>query len=88
MTATDDTRQERRSEPRRRVLRGATVRFNKGYGALECVMRNESPNGALLVFGETAAVPNSFDLYITGQENPRHAHVRWRTTTALGIQFV
>lgn len=85
MTMKDDALAERRAEPRRRVLKGATLRFNRGYGALECVVRNESKKGALLAFGETTAVPTSFELRIAGQDQPRHAQVRWRTLICVGV---
>jgi hypothetical protein len=77
---------ERRTALRRRVLKGGTLSFNKGYGALECVVRNESAKGALLSFGETSAVPAAFDLTIKGAEI-RPAQVRWRGMTLVGIEF-
>ena len=79
--------EERRSAPRRRVFKGATLAFNRGYGALECVVRNETARGALLVFGETSAVPNAFDLAIKGEPASRGAAVRWRTMTHVGVEF-
>jgi hypothetical protein len=79
---------ERRAAVRRRVLKGATLSFNKGYGALECVVRNESHNGALLAFGETSAVPPAFDLTMKGSDLTRAAQVRWRTMTHVGVEFV
>ena len=81
-------RDERRAYPRRRVLKGATLSFNKGYGALECVVRNESERGALLSFGETSAVPSRFDLTVRGDDMARHAKVRWRTLSLVGVEFV
>jgi hypothetical protein len=79
---------ERRSQPRQRVLKGAIIRFNKGYGALECVVRNLSENGARLAFGETTAVPAAFDLKIAGDGNVREARVRWRTPDFIGISLL
>jgi hypothetical protein len=79
---------ERRATPRRRVLKGATLSFNKGYGALECVVRNESEKGALLSFGETSAVPPAFNMTIKGSDVTRRAQVRWRTMTRIGVEFV
>lgn len=78
---------ERRGAPRRRMLKGGTLSFNKGYGALECVVRNVSERGALLAFGETSAVPAAFDLAIKGEGAARPAHVRWRSMTAVGVSF-
>lgn len=79
---------ERRAASRRRVLKGARLSFNKDYGALECVVRNESSAGALLVFGETLGVPAYFDLAINGSEGPRPAQVCWRTPTLVGVKFL
>lgn len=78
---------ERRSQPRRRVLKGAIVRFNRGYGAFECVVRNLSENGAKLTFGETSAVPAAFELKIAGEDRIRDARVRWRTQDSIGVSF-
>lgn len=78
---------DRRSGDRRRVLKGARLSFNKGYGAFECVARNLSDGGARLVFGETSAIPSAFSLLIAGEDAPRPATVRWREMTALGVSF-
>jgi hypothetical protein len=80
-------RAERRSQPRRRVLKGAIIRFNRGYGAFECVVRNLSENGAKLTFGETSAVPAAFELKIAGDEQIHEAHVRWRSPDSVGVSF-
>lgn len=82
-----ENKAERRSQPRQRVLKGAIIRFNKGYGALECVVRNLSENGARLTFGETTAVPGSFDLKIAGDGGVREARVRWRTPDSVGVSL-
>ena len=79
--------EDRRAEPRRRVLKGGTLTFNKGYGALECTVRNQSDHGARLAFGETAAVPPRFGLRISGDDRVHDARVRWRTMTDIGVYF-
>ncbi|MBO6902510.1 MAG: PilZ domain-containing protein [Rhizobiaceae bacterium] len=79
---------ERRAAPRRRALKGATLRYNRGYGALECIVRNLSDNGARLAFGETAAVPSEFDFWLAGVREPRRAAVRWRGLEDVGVEFV
>lgn len=78
---------ERRSEPRRRVFKGGTLSFNRGYGALECILRNLSERGARLQFGETSAVPPAFGLRLSGESHVRMARVRWRTLTDIGVEF-
>jgi len=78
---------ERRSETRHRVFKGGRLSFNKGYGALECVVRNLSDRGARLALGETTAVPSTFSLVIAGEGISRPAIVRWRSTAAVGVEF-
>ncbi len=78
---------ERRAAARHKVLKGATLRFNRGYGALECRVRNLSDTGARLAFGETAAVPSEFDFWLSGVDKPRAATVRWRGLEDVGIEF-
>jgi len=78
---------DRRSRQRHRVLKGAIIRFNNGYGAFECVVRNLSENGAKLTFGETSAVPAAFELKIAGEEEKRQARVRWRSSESVGVSF-
>ncbi|MGT2465649.1 hypothetical protein ACVOMV_11335 [Mesorhizobium atlanticum] len=77
---------ERRIERRRRVLRGATLRFNRGFGVVEGLMRDESEHGAQLSFGDTTGVPQGFEVVVNGAA--RAALVRWRSTTLIGVQFV
>ena len=78
---------ERRSAQRHRAFKGATLTFNRGYGALEGLVRNISPQGARLKFGDTSAVPSCFELRISGESRIRTAHVRWRTLTDVGVEF-
>ena len=78
---------ERRATGRRRVLRGATLTFNHGFGSFECLVRNESQHGARLTFGDASAVPAHFELAVAGEAVRRGAHVRWRTMTAIGVEY-
>jgi hypothetical protein len=78
---------ERRSSLRRRVLKGATLTFNKGFSAFECVVRNQSAEGALLSLAETFSLPAQFEVAIAGDDMHRTARVRWRSMTALGVEF-
>jgi hypothetical protein len=78
---------EKRGEQRSRMLKGGTLSFNKGYGALECVVRNVSDHGARLAFGDTGAVPPQFSLRIGPDGEWRAATVRWRTMTDVGVSL-
>jgi hypothetical protein len=78
---------ERRGAHRQRIFKGGVLRFNRGYGALECVVRDVSERGALLVFGDTAAVPSQFDLRVGPAGEWRAASVRWRRDTRVGVSF-
>ncbi len=77
---------ERRGALRHRVFKGAALSFNRGYGAMECVVRNLSANGAKLVFGDTLAVPPKFSLRISG-EAVREAEVCWRSPREVGVRI-
>ncbi|UVK36338.1 PilZ domain-containing protein [Mesorhizobium sp. AR10] len=79
---------ERRAQRRRRALKGAALRFSRGFGAIEGVVRNESENGALLSFGDATGVPSGFELAVNGAERSRAARVRWRSMTLVGVEFV
>lgn len=82
-----NAQENRRCEGRRRVLQGGRLRFNGGYGAMECVVRNRSEHGARLSFGDTAGVPPSFELFIADRNEPFFAHVCWRSPTQVGVRF-
>ena len=78
---------DRRGSRRNRVLKGALLSFNKGFGAFECVVRDLSDAGARLSFGDASAVPAAFDIRVGGEAAGRPARVRWRSATMIGIAF-
>ena len=77
---------DRRGAVRQRAFKGASISFNRGYGAVECVVRNLSADGAKLAFGDTLAVPPKFSLRISGEE-PREAEVCWRSPREVGVRI-
>ena len=79
---------ERRASQRRRVLKGATLTFNKGYSAFECVVRNQSDGGARLSLAETFAIPTTFRLAISGEMEAHVAQVVWRKIDEMGVAYV
>jgi hypothetical protein len=79
--------EERRSSQRRRVLFGATLSFNGGYSAFECVVRNVSEGGARLSLAETIGLPATFQLTSGGVGERRTVHAVWRKSDAIGVRF-
>ena len=77
---------DRRGEVRHRAFKGASITFNRGYGVIECVVRNLSADGAQLAFGDTLAVPPKFSLRISG-ESAREAEVCWRSPREIGVRI-
>lgn len=78
---------DRRACLRRRSLKPAILSFNRGFSTFECIVRNMSEKGALLSLGETFALPTTFMLRLDGMP-PQPAQVRWRTSSAIGVEFV
>lgn len=79
---------ERRNEHRRRILKGATIKFNNGFGNLECVIRNLTSNGARVSMGQTNGIPSRLQLHISGERTPVEALVRWRSPRDIGLSFL
>lgn len=79
--------EERRAEERHKALKGARILFNSGYGALECIVRNLSHGGARLEFGDSAAVPSRFSIYLNESGERHEAAVQWRLGGAVGVSI-
>jgi hypothetical protein len=57
-----ETSQDRRIAPRRRVLKGAQVFINGGVSAFDCTIRDVSSSGARFSLGIFQALPKQFEL--------------------------
>jgi PilZ domain len=79
---------ERRTEHRRRILKGAVIKFNNGFGNLECVLRNLTSNGARISMGQTGGIPTRLQIQIAGERTPIEAMVQWRTPRDIGLSFL
>lgn len=79
---------ERRNEHRRRILKGAILKFNNGFGNLECVIRNLTSSGARVSMGQTNGIPSRLQIHISGERTPIEALVRWRTQRDIGLSFL
>jgi PilZ domain len=87
-TKSDYHGDERRGEHRRRILKGALLQFNNGFGSLECVLRDLSSDGARISMAQTTGVPTRFKLSIAGEKTPIEAIIRWRTPRDMGLGFL
>jgi hypothetical protein len=54
---------------------------------IDCVVRNLSAHGALLLLPNVAGVPNDFDLCIYGETTCHLAHVVWKSKGSLGVSW-
>jgi PilZ domain len=80
--------EERRTEHRRRILKGAVIKFNNGFGNLECVLRNLTSKGARISMGQTGGIPSRLQIHIVGERTPIEALVQWRTPRDIGLSFL
>ena len=78
---------ERRGAHRQRVYKGAIITFNRGNSVFECLVRNQSDEGAKLCMEQAFGLPLSFALAITVDQTTRKARVMWRSSDALGVRF-
>lgn len=79
---------ERRTEHRRRILKGAIIKFNNGFGNLECVLRNLTSSGARISMGQTGGIPSRIQIHIAGERTAIEALVQWRTPRDIGLSFL
>jgi hypothetical protein len=82
-----DPAAERRHQPRPRALKKGTIIFRNGSSTFDCLIRNLAGGGAMLVVGDSTGIPDRFDLRFEATPPVRHATVRWRRATALGVSF-
>jgi hypothetical protein len=77
---------DRRSTPRRRVLKTAYIVLSDKAPKLECAVRNVSAKGACLELSTTYGIPARFDVVIDGLRQPCRAI--WKTCKRVGVEFV
>ena len=78
---------ERRRSARSRTLIGGKVIFNQRQSTLDCTVRNLSEDGALLVFPDSVALPELFELYFPLKRESRMVRSRWRDSARVGVSF-
>ena len=70
----------------RSLLRGRAI-FNNGGSTIDCVIKNISDDGARLEIGDAVALPAEFDLSVPHKGRTYRAHIMWRDTNSVGVEF-
>ncbi len=78
--------ERRRSRRQKSFLRGC-IYFNKRRGAMDCLIRDLSDEGARIIFSDAVNVPDVVELYIPQKEQTVRAHVKWRHGDEVGLDF-
>lgn len=78
---------ERRASDRRWTLKLGAITFGDGSASIDCLVRNLSENGALLLVGNQADIPHNFDLLLTTDGVHKHCRVVWRSVDRMGVAF-
>ena len=79
--------QDRRRARRTRTLKSGKIVIDAKTPALECIVRNLSPHGALLLV-PSLAVPDRFELVFAATRARHDCRVAWRAMDRVGIEFV
>ena len=78
---------EQRRAPRRTTSMGASISHPRNSEDLRCIVRNISPDGALLESPLARDLPVSFWLRLAGDSTPRFCIVAWRSERQVGVEF-
>lgn len=77
---------DKREQLRTRVLKAATMSFANG-GAVSCVIRNMSSQGAALDVESSVSIPDKFDLLVDRNEAQYQCELIWRKARRIGVRF-
>jgi hypothetical protein len=69
------------------TLKTAHVVFNDGGSVIDCIVRNLSSSGALLVLPSVLAVPETIELLIDSDGSLREARTIWKGHDRIGVAF-
>ena len=79
---------ENRRDPRRRVLKGATVAYNNRHCTISCMIRDISSGGARLSSTSSVDVPDTFELIVEVDGLEAECEVVWRYGKDIGVRFL
>ena len=78
---------DRRTENRKRVLKGGKVFYNNFSISLDCVIRNESQDGMQISVDPTLALPSEFAVLNRKDGTLADAKIIWKEGGKLGLKF-
>jgi len=78
--------ERRRSVRQKSFLRGC-IYFNKRRGAVDCLIRDISDEGARVIFSDSVTIPDVVELHIPHKEQTLRARVRRRNGCEVGLAF-
>ncbi len=79
---------EQRRDPRRRVLKGATVAYNNRHCTISCMIRDISSGGARLSATSSVDIPDTFELIVELDGLEAECEVVWRYGKDIGVRFL
>ena len=82
----DVVQSERRTSVRRWTHKVGAISFDGLSGSVDCLLRNLSATGALLVVGN-ADIPDNFDLLVRDDGWHKKCRVVWRSGDRIGVMF-
>jgi hypothetical protein len=80
--------EDRRKTFRGRTYLGGQVAFNGRRSTADCLVRNLTHEGAKIVFGAPATIPDEFDLIIPQKGDSRRTRIIWRREMDAGVVFL
>src|SRR6185295_10625580 len=78
---------EQRRSPRRAAFMGALISHPRIAEPIRCIVRNISPDGALLESPLVKDLPLSFWLRVEGEPSLRLCIIAWRSERRVGVEF-
>ena len=87
-SATASDAADKRSAPRRRVLKGAVAAYNDRHCTIPCIVRDISATGARIRSDGTLTIPDSFELIIDLDGTEADCEVVWRKGIEIGVRFL
>jgi hypothetical protein len=78
---------ERRNSRRLKSFLRGFVYFDKRRGAMSCLVRDLSGEGARIIFSEAVTIPDMINLHIPQKNQTMRARVTWRRGDEIGLGF-